>query len=318
MAQAVQRKASWPFQKGRRRGFRGAMRTAVVFGSGGARGWAHVGVLRAFHEAGFRPDMVAGTSIGSIAAAAEAADVIDRFVDFAGDFDWVKAAQLFVEFGVHRCGLVEGRKVTQFLESIIPVREIEALPIPFAAVATDLFTSEEVVFRKGPLMSALRSSISIPGIFTPVEVDGRYLVDGGLVNPLPLDVARAMGATHVVAVNINNALQRVTREEEVVPRPGNLSHAFRSLFQRVTARLDKRSAEEKEKASETLDMNLFDVFTRSLRIAEDRLTTACLEADPPDVLIEPAVGMIPTMDFSCASEAISAGYAAARQALDKQ
>lgn len=261
--------------------------TAVVFGSGGARGWAHIGVLKAFRELDFKPDIVAGTSIGSIAAAVYAAGALDQFLKFSKDIDWFKATQLFVEFGVHRAGLIEGRKVTEFISSLIPVSTIEELPIPYAAVATDLETSEEVVFKSGSLIEAMRASISMPGVFTPVRSRGRYLVDGGLVNPLPINVVKAMGANRVVAVNINNNLQCPTADASPRKKTGGLS--------------DK--------------INLFDVFTRSLRIAEDKISLECIRNNPPDILIEPAVGDISTMDFNRAEDAVQAGYEATLTAL---
>lgn len=280
----------WPFKASILKRSRKRKITAVVLGSGGARGWAHIGVLKAFRELDLKPDLVAGASIGAVAAAVYAADALDELIKFSEDFDWLKATQLFFEFGVHRSGFTEGRKVVDFLESIIKTENIEDLPIPFAAVATDLFTSEEVVFKSGSLIQALRSSISIPGIFTPVRVGSRFLVDGGLVNPLPLNVVREMGATHIIAVNINNNLKLEGREE--APEPS-----------------------KRRKHDDALDMNLFDVFTRSLRIAEDKITIECIRNSPPDVLIEPAVGDLSTMDFSRSADAIKAGYDAAMAAL---
>ncbi len=280
----------WPFKPDLLRRYRKRRTTAVVLGSGGARGWAHVGVLKAFREVGFKPDLIAGTSIGAVAAAVYATDALDALIKFSEDFDWFKATQLFIEFGIHRGGLSEGRKVTEFLESIIKVENIEDMPIPFAAVAADLFTSEEVVFKSGPLIHALRSSISIPGIFTPVRSGTRFLVDGGLLNPLPMNVVREMGATHVVAVNINNNL-KTESSEEAMPLVKHRKH------------------------EPSLDMNLFDVFTRSLRIAEDKISIECLRNNPPDVLIEPAVGDLSTMNFSHSADAIKAGYDAAMAAF---
>ncbi len=334
---------AWPFEQGGMRRPPQRRITAVVFGSGGARGWAHIGVLKAFREVGFKPDLVAGTSIGSVAAAVYAVDALDELIKFSEDFDWFKATQLFVEFGVHRGGLIEGRKVTDFLASMIKVKNIEDMPLPFAAVATDLFTSEEVVFKSGSIMQALRASISIPGIFTPVHSGTRYLVDGGLVNPMPMNVVREMGATHVIAVNINNSYKSESQEE--TSSPGNLSQVFRRHFHRLhvsagdgrkeepsppdgiqssartgslmegVAGLVKKLPVKRPKEENSLDMNLFDVFTRSLRIAEDKITAECIRANPPDLLIEPAVGGIPTMDFSRAADAIQAGYEATLAAL---
>ena len=321
--------------------------TAVVLGSGGARGWAHVGVLKAFREVGFKPDIVAGSSIGAVAAAIYAVDALDDLLKFSEDFHWLKATQLFLEFGVHRSGFTEGRKVTDFLESIIKVKNIEEMSIPFAAVATDLLTSEEVVFKRGPLIQALRSSISIPGVFTPVHFGTRFLIDGGLVNPLPMNVAREMGATHVVAVNINNNNNLKAENSEEGGTTTKHSPVSHRHFLNLNADdTDEDKAEEEgtnetvagdnaeapadaeedsgfmkrlwgrhRKHEKSLDMNLFDVFTRSLRIAEDKITAECIRNNPPDVLIEPAVGDIATMDFSRSADVIKAGYDAAMAAF---
>lgn len=330
-------KTYWPFNHDGETKAQSRPVTAVVFGSGGARGWAHIGVLKAFREIGFKPDIVAGTSIGSIAAAVYAADALDRFLAFSENMDWFKATQLFVEFGVHRGGLIEGRKVSDFIDEMIQVENIEDLPIPYAAVATNLETSAEVVFTKGSLIQAIRSSISIPGVFTPVHLGGKYLVDGGLVNPLPINVVREMGATHIVAININNNLKCPSGPSASLVRPGNLSESFREHFIRfhwgdeqaakvakssstinpaalvggVTELVKKLPVKRRPvKEANVRNLNLFDVFTRSLRIAEDVITKECIRLNPPAVLIEPAVGDIATMDFSRATDAIEAGYQA--------
>jgi len=207
--------------------------------------------------------------------------------------------------------------------------------MPYAAVATDLETAEEVVFRSGSLIEAIRASISMPGVFTPVPCGNSYLIDGGLVNPLPVNVVRAMGATRVVAVNINNNLKCGSVKHHAPKKPGTLSEAFHQHFLHFNWKDDgnggdggseapgdtpEEEAERKaghggDPATDLHKMNLFDVFTRSLRIAEDKITIECIRNDPPDILIEPAVGDIATMDFSRAEDAIEAGYEATLAAM---
>ncbi|MGI5869924.1 MAG: patatin-like phospholipase family protein [Kiritimatiellia bacterium] len=303
------------FRRSRRR-----VRTAVAFGSGGARGWAHAGVMKAFREIGFKPDLVVGTSIGSIAAAVQAAGVLDDFLKFSEDLDWFKATQMFIEFGIPRGGLIEGRKVADLLGKMIPVERIEDLSLPYAAVAADLETAEPVVFTSGSLIEAIRASISIPGVFTPVRFGKRLLVDGGIVNPLPIETARAMGATRVIAVNINNNHAAPEPETETETndgsRPGNLADLLQQQMMRLTAKVGKLSSKRHRTESDSdPGMNLFDVLTRAWRIAEDRLTQDCIRANPPDILIEPAVGDIATMDFSRAAVAIKAGHDATLAAM---
>ena len=270
-------------------------KTALVLGSGGARGWAHLGVLKAMREVGFTPDICVGTSIGSIAAAIQGSGSLDNFLELIEKFDWMQATKLFVEPSGSKSGLVKGRKVTEFLESLIPARDISELSVKFAAVATNLADGAETVFTEGSLMEALRASISIPGFFTPAKIDGKHFVDGGLVNPLPISAARAMGAEFVVAVNINN--KNTAKSLVPVSRRAKLA--------------DKFLGGETNPAK----MTLLDVFTHSLRIAEDRMTLDCVKASPPDILIEPAVGGIATLDFTHAREAVEAGYEAALAAF---
>ena len=155
-------------------------KTAAVFGGGGARGWAHVGVLRAFKDLGFKPDIVTGTSIGSIAAAVHATGTEDKVTELATKMDWKNASRLFLELSLKRGGIIEGKKVVELLKEVFGEVKIEDLPLPYAAVAVDLASAEEVVFTSGSLVDAIRASISIPGIFTPVARGDGFLVDGGL------------------------------------------------------------------------------------------------------------------------------------------
>lgn len=274
------------------------MTTALVLGSGGARGWAHIGVLKALREIGFVPDICVGTSIGSIAAAVQGSGALDKALELAENFDWMQATKILIEPSGSKVGLVKGRKVTSLLEALIPARDISELSSRFAAVATDLVDGSEKVFTEGPLIEALRASISIPGFFTPAKIGGRHFVDGAIVNPLPILTARAMGAEFIVAVNINNR---------------NVSAPSAS------AAPAKRSAKLADKlfGGETNPdkMTLLDVFAHSLRVAEDRMTLDCVKASPPDILIEPPVGGIATLDFTRAREAVNAGFESAMAAL---
>jgi len=257
----------------------------LALGSGGARGMAHVGVLRALREADLEPDVIAGTSAGSIVAAAYASGRLNVLEQLAEVVDWRLVARLFFEFGFKKDGLLRGTRIMRFLGEIIPAENFEMFRIPTAIVATDLQNEAEVVFQSGPVHHAIRASIAIPGVFTPVPHEGRLLADGGLVNPVPVSAARALGATHVIAVDIN------TRQGE--------------------------TAQVEGKADAQKTPSLFTVLTRSFRLYENTLTRAQLLQSPPELLVAPPVGHIPTLDFLHAREAVSAGYYATLNALEK-
>lgn len=170
----------------------------LALSSGSARGWAHIGVVRALAEAGIRVDYVAGTSIGAVVGAVYASGNIDALQEVALQLDWRQIAYFF-DVVLPKSGLIDGKKVSAFIRSHVNGINIEELPIPFCAVSTDLATGDEVVIQSGDIIDAVRASISVPGIFTPVKKNGTFLVDGGLVNPVPVSVVRQMGADFVIA-----------------------------------------------------------------------------------------------------------------------
>ena len=252
---------------------------ALVLGSGGARGWAHVGVLQVLAEWGVKPDIVVGASIGSVAGALYAAGALARAEQVAVSLDWRQTLKLFIEMSLPYGGLLKGTRVMELLRGMIPVETIERLPVRFAAVATDLRAQKEYVLAKGDLLGAIRASIAIPGVFVPVEYrKGVWLVDGGLTNPLPVSVARAMGATRVIGVDINLA-----------GGAGGGTHA-------------KGGAP-----------SLMEVMIRSFRVVESTITRERLLREPPDILIQPRVDSIGTLEFNKGLEAIRAGRLAARE-----
>ena len=189
-------------------------RVGLALGSGGARGWAHLGVLRALKEKGIEVDVVAGTSMGSVAGAFFAAGREDALRELAENLDWRLLRQFFWEISLSRSGLTDGRRLLAETKKILGVDEFRETRLPFRAVATDLDTGGEVVLDAGNLLQALRASISIPGLFSPVRIGDRLLVDGGLVNPVPVNVVRAMGAQYVVAVDVTQDVRPERRMEE--------------------------------------------------------------------------------------------------------
>lgn len=178
----------------------------LALGSGSARGWAHFGVLRALREAGVSPDIICGTSIGSLVGATYAAGEMDAFESWVLGLGKRKVFG-FMDFNLGG-GLLKGEKIIEFWRENFVQETVEELGTPFGCVATDLQTGAEVWLRKGSIAEAVRASIALPGLFTPVMREGRLLVDGGLVNPVPVSLARAMGADIVIAVDLNADIMR--------------------------------------------------------------------------------------------------------------
>ena len=307
-------------------------RVGLALGSGGARGWAHLGVVQALEEKGVQIDFVAGTSMGSIVGAFCAARRVEALRELALNLDWKRLRQFLWEVSLSRSGLTDGKRLLEETRKMLGFSEFGELALPFRAVATDLDTGGEVVLGSGDLLQAVRASISIPGLFSPVRIDGRLLVDGGLVNPVPVNVARDMGAQVVISVDVAQGVE----PEPALPAPLEAGAAKRAGL----LRLPKAKGEEESvgamrvletffddvekkirrlKASlspEHAKPDMMEVLVRSVRIAEAQIARSRRQAEPPDILIEPKVGGIGTLDFQRAKEAIAAGYEAALRALD--
>jgi NTE family protein len=285
-------------------------RIGLALGGGGARGWAHIGVLRALERAGIKPDVVCGTSVGALVGALSLAGRLDALEGWALGLNRFRIAG-YLDFRV-RGGMISGNRLTAALREYLGDLTIEELPVPFACVATDLLTGHEVWLRQGNLVEMLRASFSLPGLFSPVEVDGRWLVDGALVNPLPVSVCRAMGARVVIAVNLNADPigrirmpgQRIARAIgfDLMPKdvPGQANHG-------LGARLRKLFGREPDAPS------LFGTMVQSLNILLDRVTRSRLAGEPPDVTISPRLGHIGLLEFDRAAEVIAEGSAAAER-----
>ncbi|MDD5099325.1 MAG: patatin-like phospholipase RssA [Syntrophales bacterium] len=291
-----------------------AKKIGIALGSGSARGWSHIGVIRSLLEAGVKIDIVCGTSIGALVAGSFAAGFLDPLDRWARRLSWSYIIG-FMDVMIPRSGLIEGERMTAYFRQNMADPEIEELALPFAAVATDLKTGREIWLRDGSLMDAIRASISLPGIFTPCQRNGQWLVDGGLVNPVPVSLCRSMGADLVIAVNLNSDIMGKSRISRMVDPPigvrngdnpktiskwtaflnqtvqqGNLT-LFRHLFQEQPERVP----------------SVFDVVATSVKIMQDRITRERLASDPPDILVKPKLAHIGLMEFNRAEESIEEG-----------
>ena len=293
-------------------------RIGLALGSGSARDWSHIGVIRALERAGIAPDIVCGTSIGALVGAAYAAGEHERLEPWVRGLRWQAVVGL-LDWKMGG-GLMAGGKLTQFFRSQYADPGIEQLPKAFGCVATDLASGREVWLRSGSVIDAVRASIALPGVFTPAVRDGRLLVDGGLVNPVPVSLCRAMGADIVIAVDLNWEL--VTRRRPPSPVPA-IAHAQADQIQQATAlthsgRLEALLSRLWPFGSTPKSAGLpsmFGVMSASLNIMQVRITQSRLAGEPADAMIRPRLTDIGAMDFHRGGIAIDEGERATELAL---
>jgi len=277
-------------------------RIGLALGSGGARGWCHIGVLRALEELGVRPDLVAGCSMGALVGVAWAADRLDALED------WVRALSPgkflgLVDIRPLSGGLVEAGEIEVLLRDLDIPDRIEDLPRPFAAVAADMETGREVWLRDGPTYKAVRASIGIPGVMSPVQLDGRWLLDGGLVNPVPVSTARAMGAEITIAVN-PNAKPRGRIWQAPAPEPTAEAWAASKLPPEWHGALglDPSARQDPKKPS------YFEVLNAAIDVMTDQIRRARLAGDPPHVLLNMGFEDLTVLELHRGPEAIAEGH----------
>jgi len=285
------------------------LRLGLALGAGSSRGWAHIGVIRALEERGIKPDLVCGTSIGALVGAAYAGGELDRLEKWVTGLAWTNVVRLMDL--TWRGGLIRGTRLFTLFRTILEDRDISELPITYGAIATELHSGRELWLRQGKVLEAVRASCAMPGIFTPVIRDGVVLVDGGLVNPVPVSMCRALGAELVVAVDLSWGKlgpYRRSKERELAPRevPGWLDRLRPSWVQSKVKRDDPSIL----KPDEPSIPSIFDVFMTSLDIVEMRVARSRLAGEPADVLVTPLLPDFATMDFHRAKEAIDEGRAA--------
>jgi NTE family protein len=285
-------------------------RVGLALGSGSARGWAHVGVIRGLERAGIKPDLVCGTSIGALVAAAYVAGELESFEQWLLGLG-VRDVIALLDVRMNG-GMIKGERLMEFFRRNFTDRPIEELPMPFGAVATDLNSGAEVWLRQGSTLAAVRASIALPALFTPAVHEGRVLVDGALVNPVPVSLARAMGADIVIAVDLSSdALGRRLREELEIDAPvPELSEWRRKLQERLSTVMPARADDDAPKLP-----SILEVVATSLSIMQVRVTRSRMAGDPPDAIVAPRLSHLGLLDFHRAKDAIEAGELAVETAL---
>ena len=296
-------------------------RIGLALGSGCARGWAHIGVLRALNEAGIYPDIVVGTSIGAVVGGCYVTGELDAVERFARDLTRRKVLG-FLDFNFSGSGLITGQRLCNALEESMKDATIESLPKRFVAVATEIGTGHEVWLSRGRIVDAVRASYALPGIFRPVAIEGRWLFDGALVNPIPVSVCRALGARYVIAVSVNSDMSSrgtVVPQFEALPPPppppepepardeglfARNSRAVKKLLQRqLFGRTDNSPG-------------ISRVMVEAFNVVQDRISRSRLAGDPPDIIIQPRMPDCGLFDFHRADEFIQSGVNAVRRDID--
>jgi NTE family protein len=288
----------------------------LALGSGAARGWAHIGVIDALTEAGIAPDIVCGTSIGALVGAAHIAGRMAELRQWAEGATWRKIARL-TDVRFTGGGLVSGRQIVSFMNELGVCEPIENYATAYAAVATDLSTGREIWLQSGPIHDAVRASIAIPGVFSPVRANGKWLLDGGLSNPVPVSVCRALGAEVIIAVNLNGELLGRRFSEPEPPDATRAARPSRDSLWRMLPFPGRRAAPVviEPVIQEGPPPGYFDVLTSAINIMQDHITRTRLAGEPPHVLLVPRLRTIGLMEFNRAHEAIAEGRACVEQAL---
>lgn len=280
-------------------------RLGLALGSGSARGWAHLGVLRALEREGIRPDLICGCSIGAFVGAATACGELSRLTEWAAALKWQDVLAL-MDVSL-KGGLIKGAKLMAFFERNFEDRGFDALAQPFACVATDLQTGREVWLREGSVAQAVRASMAMPGLMAPVLQNGQILVDGGLVNPVPVSLCRAMGADLVVAVDLGSDI--VGRSIRGAAAQEAADHWSKRLLTRLGFQNGRDLPPNQEVPS------MVSVMVTSINIMQVRIARSRLAGEPADVLLSPRVGQFGPLDYHRAEEAMAEGEAEVRRML---
>jgi len=289
----------------------------LALGSGSSRGWAHIGVIEALEEEGVAIDCIAGTSVGSYIGALYAAGNIKKLKDFILKMDGKRVFSYF-DVVFPRSGFLNGtRKVKELYYMHSDAETFDDLDIPVKMVATELETGDKVVIDSGSIVEALRATMSVPGMFEPAHINGRWLVDGGVVDPVPVGVTRAMGADIVIAVDLNSGLtsrQNLRTKKDKKDRHQFLNRGYESEFiRKLTDQYEKLGYVVRERlgqrfSRETSAPHIMEVVGTSINIMQERITRVNLAVEPPDILIQPELNDLSMMDFDQVERVIQEGY----------
>jgi NTE family protein len=296
----------------------GRVRIGLALGGGAARGWAHIGVIRALVEAGLHPDIIAGTSIGAVVGGCYVAGALDNLEEFARGLTRRRVFGL-LDLKIAGSGLIGGNRLSRLLEEALAGRRLEEFDKRFVCIATELNTGHEIWLQKGPVVQAMRASYALPGIFEPVRIGGRWLVDGALVNPIPVSVCRALGANVVIAVNLSSDVfgrGTVVQDHSADPiaEAALESAAAAGLLDGAQTR---RAFRRQIIGGDHGPPGISSVMVEAFNIIQDRIARSRLAGDPPDLMIGPKLGKLGLFEFHRAAEMIDIGYETSRRMVDE-
>jgi NTE family protein len=279
----------------------------VALGSGASRGWSHVGVIKALLREGIEPDIVCGTSVGAIVGGSFVAGNLEKLEQWVLSSTRTDVLRFF-DINLSQSGFVDTERLSWFLHNYVAAEDqrIEDMPKKYAAVSTNLDTGREVWLTEGRLADAVRASMALPGLFPAIRHDEQWLVDGGLVNPVPVSVCRALGADVVIAVNLNSGIIGKTNNETPDATPTDDRGIFSSIRQQAREYSSSIFPNHDDRDGAP---GLFHAIANSVNIFQDRITRSRLAGDPADVLLSPQVAHIGMLEFHRAAEAIEEGEA---------
>ncbi|KLK93694.1 NTE family protein rssA [Microvirga vignae] len=295
---------------------RAKVRIGLALGGGAARGWSHIGVLRVLEEAGIIPDVIAGCSIGAVVGGCYAAGKLDELEAFALSLTKRRVMGL-LDFHFSGAGLIAGGRLQRLLDQDLTDRRVEALPIKFCTIATELTSGHEIWLTRGPLVPAMRASYALPGVFDPVLIKGRWLMDGALVNPIPITAARALGADLVICVNLNGEVRvRGTVIQSYDAEPTTDEQEIEEVIEDAPRKWSLFSASRAEKQRKLPNApGMATVMVDAFNITQDRIARSRLAGDPPDVMVAPKLAKMGLFEFHRAQECIALGRQATERAL---
>ena len=291
----------------------------VALGSGSARGFAHIGVLKALQEMGIYPQVISGCSVGAFVGGAYISNNFESLEKWVCQLNWKEVFNFF-DFNFSGGGIIMGERFSRFMADYLGEKNIQDFDIRFGAVSTELTTGREVWFQEGLLHDAVRASMSLPGLFAPVRINKQMLADGGIVNPVPVSVCRAMGARTVLAVNLNNDVigKHFVNKPRTIPIKWSAEisepednelqnplkqRLIKGLKQSMNAVFSNRYEQKIKKTP-----SMFDILASSVNIMQDRITRSRIAIDPPDIMLEPCLSHVGWLEYYRASECIQEGY----------
>ena len=294
---------------------RSKLRIGLALGGGAARGWAHIGVLRVLQEAGIVPDVIAGCSIGAVVGGCYAAGKLDELEAFTLSLTKRRVMGL-LDFHFSGAGLIAGGRLQKLLDQDLTDRRVETLPIKFCTIATELVSGHEVWLTRGPLVQAMRASYALPGVFDPVMVGGRWLMDGALVNPIPITAARALGADIVICVNLNGEIRvRGTVIQSFDTDEKSDEKEIEEAIEAAPRRWGFLPQARADRHPKPNAPGIATVMVDAFNITQDRIARSRLAGDPPDIMVAPKLAKMGLFEFHRAQECITLGRQATERAL---